>query len=230
MSIFYHLAGFSFKKEENKIIKKENITEVSALPQVRLKSEVPLVKKVQSVESIGINNDLNLDNSDLKSEFMCLLLGPYEDVITARSQSLVLSNQDIEAKLVERVDEIISLYWVYITPSESKDAGIKRLAALQEAGIYSYIVAEGEWKNAISLGFFSSSTAVDKIIQERRQAGDNVAKIVRQKEIKSIWLALGHDDLGKISSEVFESMKKENLLLKKEEKGCNSVALLSVIN
>lgn len=212
---------FQFQAAEKKVVNTKKETVIKSLPQIRLKDEVPLFNVIDSTEKP--QELVDNDNS------MCELIGPYQDNITAQAQAILLAESGITARLIERVDEIVPLYWVYIPPFDSREQAISKLESLQIAGVDSYLVTEDEWENAISLGFFRTLQAAESVVKELSLTGNNVAKTIRQREIKSTWLAIEGNDVPKISKAVFQTLKKDNLLLKKEEKGCNSVALLPSI-
>jgi SPOR domain len=93
-----------------------------------------------------------------------------EDVVRAR---LVLTELRPGVSVSERKGDRQDKYWVYIAPMENRADAEKRIAELKRAGISDFfVVAEaGEWRNAISLGVFSS--------QEKAQARLQAVKAKR---------------------------------------------------
>tara|TARA_R100001440_G_scaffold68956_1_gene90627 strand:- start:148 stop:858 length:711 start_codon:yes stop_codon:yes gene_type:complete len=66
-----------------------------------------------------------------------------------------------ELKLFKvHVDDVVtrrdSYHWVLIPPYKTREAALGSLERLQRAGVDSYLVTEGEYKNGISLGLFES--------------------------------------------------------------------------
>ena len=86
----------------------------------------------------------------------CAFIGSFasDDAVNTaqrRLQSLEISTR-IES--VEIPDE--PLWWVYVPPASSASEAQRQLARLSERQIESFLVTQGEFANAISLGYFRS--------------------------------------------------------------------------
>jgi uncharacterized protein with PIN domain len=108
----------------------------------------------------------------------------------------------------------------------NEEAAVKELNALQAVEIDSYIVTEGDYKNAISLGVFSQDESANVVARKVRALGYKVEVVLREKTKEQIWLSIEQGVLGQTITELMEKLKKENILLKTQEKSCQAVASL----
>lgn len=78
---------------------------------------------------------------------------------------------------VEEVDRPLpSLHWVIIPPQPAAVA-LRQFRELQRQGLDSYLVTEGENKNAISLGLFESRNAAISVLEEKKRHNLNVVLV-----------------------------------------------------
>ncbi len=159
----------------------------------------------------------------------CFLLGPYQEIVTARSHVNLLEKRVIRAEMVESVSELPALYWVFIPPFSTEAEAVSALRRLQENSKDSYLVTEGEFENAISLGVFRVVSSAEMIRKEIVRLGFDAKMTLRKKEMKAIWLSIGEEEEGELTHNLFERMKVDNILLKKQDKLCDDVALLKRI-
>lgn len=102
----------------------------------------------------------------------CFTLGPFptkKAVSDARDQ---LSGWGIDAR--QRLDKDKSRpgYWVMIPPSDSREQARAHIARLKENQITDYfLVATGEFKNAVSLGVFSRPELARRRLNRIQQMG-----------------------------------------------------------
>ncbi|CAA0080568.1 Uncharacterised protein [BD1-7 clade bacterium] len=157
---------------------------------------------------------------------MCLLLGPYPEVVSARSGKNRLVRQDVPAQIVELETPLQPLYWVYVVPLESRQKAIALLLKLQGEKVDSFMVTESPYENAISLGLFSKEDSANRVMAKHLSGGLNVKKTLRERTNSALWLAVQPADLPKISPEVLNLLANEDFSIKKQEKRCKSVALL----
>ncbi|WP_148861584.1 SPOR domain-containing protein [Marinobacter fonticola] len=89
---------------------------------------------------------------------------------------------------VEQISPRPFYHWVLVPPLGSRSAALERLEELQRAGVDSYLVTEGEYSNAISLGLFES----EKLAQDlnARFQSRNVETVLVNKDRNQISYAL----------------------------------------
>jgi hypothetical protein len=64
------------------------------------------------------------------------------------------------------------LFWIYLAPTESRESAMALLENLKDRGIRDYrLINRGSLENAVSLGLFSSQSAVNKRLSELKQKG-----------------------------------------------------------
>lgn len=65
-----------------------------------------------------------------------------------------------------------SLFWVYLAPQQSRESAMAVLDTLEKKGIRDYrLINRGDLANAVSLGLFSSQSAVNARLQELHEQG-----------------------------------------------------------
>ncbi|WP_203143795.1 SPOR domain-containing protein [Marinobacter mangrovi] len=76
-------------------------------------------------------------------------------------RSIGVTLQTVAIEKVE--DERPPYHWVLIPPFPSREGALKRLEELQRAGVDSFLVTEGAYRNAISLGLFESQKLAEDL-------------------------------------------------------------------
>ena len=239
--VFFNMAlfaWFSFKEKSAPVGHQVAfIVNFPAAKKLTLKSEIPqsqLAKmkapKPQPKKDMALEIQQLAGKSYDENAEMCVLLGPYDEVVTARSHLLQLADRHIVADLREGTLLLPALYWVYVGPFESEEEALSVLQFLQESQIDSYLVAEGEYTNAVSLGVFRVKESAEKIKSDIARLGFTAKIELRKKEKKAIWLSFGQDGRSDFEQSLLESFKSENIFLKIQEKPCKAVALLKVIH
>ena len=133
------LLGFQGSKPavEPETIAKQAVVEDSSVPTIHLFSEMM--------------EDQNL----LSGNRHCFSLGPFHSSEDKNEIQALL--EDVSANIIER--ETLALvekgYWVYMPPYESLLEANQVLLSLQALGLKDIgVIYNGDWKNAISLGYF----------------------------------------------------------------------------
>ncbi|HTN33021.1 MAG TPA: hypothetical protein VL091_03365 [Marinobacter sp.] len=107
----------------------------------------------------------------------CVTLGWIRSLESARAlvrhQALVQSS-GLSVKEVER--PLPPLHWVIIPP-QPHDMALEQFRDIQRQGVDSYLVTEGENKNAISLGLFESYNAAIFVLEEKKRQNLNVVLV-----------------------------------------------------
>ena len=64
-------------------------------------------------------------------------------------------------------------YWVYIPPLRNSDHAVRKMGELGRLGLNNYYRVEdnGQWNNAISMGFFDDEDEADDLLEELRRTG-----------------------------------------------------------
>ncbi|KAF0801878.1 hypothetical protein A6D6_04220 [Alcanivorax xiamenensis] len=121
---------------------------------------------------------------------LCTVVGPWSDSDEARRARIQLRAAGL-AGWVEPVRvEKDRLNWVYLPPFESRQRALEALNELQALGVDSFIVKEGEYANAISLGYFSNVESAEGLRTKMRNAGYPVFARETAREVTEYWIYL----------------------------------------
>lgn len=102
----------------------------------------------------------------------CARLGWFESETKVREVAAALGKSR-DQYVVERLErELAPLHWVLIPPQPEGQAR-KMFRDIQRRGIDSYLVTEGESRNAISLGLFESREAAISVLEEKNRQNLN---------------------------------------------------------
>lgn len=151
----------------------------------------------------------------------CWFAGDYANKAAADRAVGVIQGMQLEAKLVAREVPDEADYWVHVGPFGSRDEAIRALQQLRGRNIDSFLIDEGELKNAISLGFFSQKSSAQRLLRRYRdlEYSLQVHEVLRYKT---------HYDLfayGRVEGvDIEQALAREGLTAKsskREKKSCN---------
>jgi hypothetical protein len=153
-------------------------------------------EKIKSFVSKGetlsvIDNKIELRSS--VQQGVCKIVGPVLDVSIARQIMRRLRGKNISTDVIEKEDVVSRDYWVLIPPRASEKQALRLLKQLQLSNIDSYIVTQGDYANAISLGLFTVKASAYKIKKEMLEAGFDVSVQEILRSQKRFWLRLYGD-------------------------------------
>lgn len=180
---------------------------------------VDLVEPQQDIAEV-----VDQDNND-----DCALIGSYPEVISARQARLTLMEAGIDAKVVLIVKKLPAVSWVYLPPAASRKEALSTLKQLQDRNVDSFLVAEGEYENAISLGFFSNNESAEAVIRQRKEQGYDARVTMRERERKSYWVALSAGARRVDDALLNRLSQQQQPVVKKQEISCEEVALFEAI-
>ena len=191
---------------------------------------VPERSKKSGVESPGIianhSGETTPGEAVKSAERVCGMLGPFDDVITARQFRYRLSTVDIAATIKKETVPIDPVYWVYLEPLASRKEALSVLRKLQNAKIDSYIITEGELANGLSLGFFRQKESAEKIMRKRIDDGFEAKLLLKDRSRDLIWVVLEPQEMEKVSEELIKSMSADFKFIQTRQNLCEHVASL----
>ncbi|KEF29686.1 hypothetical protein D777_00352 [Marinobacter nitratireducens] len=140
------------------------------LPRVSsLKAQPPTTKsEAKPVEAPEPEPDAAVASS--AQALSCARVGWFEARELAQANELA-GNLDGQVQEVER--DLAPLHWVIIPP-QPREVALKQFQEIQRQGVDSYLVTEGENRNAISLGLFESREAAISVLEEKKRQNLNV--------------------------------------------------------
>jgi hypothetical protein len=103
---------------------------------------------------------------------VCLEWGAFVGGETARAEQ-ALEPLGLGAKLIQRKQDDVAGFWVYIPPLSSRQVATQKAAELKRLGVDDYFVVpdDPKWRNAISLGVFKTEEAAKARLDALRAKG-----------------------------------------------------------
>ncbi len=134
----------------------------------------------------------------------CRFVGPLE-TRELPAEVLAAINGQSGQSWVETQRAEAPLWWVHLAPASTTAEARQRLAALQQRGIDSFRIDDGEFRNAISLGYFRSRDNANRLTEEY-QRRDIDAQVRELPQARSIyWYRLPADGESTALAEVVEA-------------------------
>lgn len=106
----------------------------------------------------------------------CLEWGAFAGDELARAQE-ALQKLQLGGSVSQRKIEQTRDFWVFIPPLKSRPDALKKTDELKALGVVeSYVVDDSKWRNAVSLGVFSTEDAAANYLAQLREKGVRSAK------------------------------------------------------
>ncbi|MBE0487359.1 hypothetical protein [Marinobacter sp.] len=167
-------------------------------PPVSKKSEHGVLPRVSSLKVAAPAVSLE------RSSLACVRIGWFE----SRDEAERFGVQFAEDFVVQEVErELPPLNWVMIPP-QSREAALAEFRVLYAGGVESYVVSEGEYRNAISLGLFESRSAAESVLEQKRQQNLNVVLVNFPRNRIGYALVLGVDP--ERETELVQAVESDN--------------------
>jgi len=124
-----------------------------------------------------------------EERMLCVSFGPFAESYQAGELSNWLKENKIQTKLRTESGGKDQLFWIYLSPSESKDEAIAAIEELKGKGIHDYkLIDKGNLQNAISLGLFSNQAAANRRLNELKNIGYLPIMVPYHKTQSIIWV------------------------------------------
>lgn len=158
----------------------------------------------------------------------CVLLGPWEEIISARQLKSRLPYEAESMRIVKLVEALPEVFWVYLPPRESEAKARELVAKLQSEGIDSFMVGDEQdaYLYAISLGVYSKLASAESVQADIVAKGYAAQVAEKMREQEQFWLALSPKDSENFKPEAIETVIVDMPGLKNKEKSCQSIAVL----
>ncbi len=153
-------------------------------------SDVMIEKKI--VDRL-INNYPELATNHVRKteqkKQLCVSFGPFTELNQASELSNWLRGNKIKTRQRTDDGEKDQYFWIYLSPSGSKDEAISAIADLKDKGVRDYkLINTGNLQNAISLGLFSSQASVNRRLKEIKDIGYQPIMVPYHKARSTIWV------------------------------------------
>jgi len=126
-------------------------------------------------------------SSPLPRRELCLMVGPFPEVVTARQVALRLENKGLNGTVNSLEFGDRSEFWAYLGPFPTRELALQVLAAVQARGQDAFIIGEGELRNAIALGIFQTRKEAE-VAKEGYAAAGHVVKLAEvPRAVNQLW-------------------------------------------
>jgi hypothetical protein len=142
-----------------------------------------------------------------QTERSCVRLGWIENAERARrlvNNQPLAEEADFKVEEVER--ELSPLHWVLIPP-QPEAVALRQFRDIQRQGIDSYLVTEGENRNAISLGLFESRESAISVLEEKKR--QNLNAVLVNFPRNQISYALSFEAEPELAEELVQAVKAD---------------------
>lgn len=139
----------------------------------------------------------------------CAFVGQFMAEQAAENAVEWLASLELSPRVVTHDVPDEPLWWVHIPPASSTSEAERRLRTLNERQIESFLVSQGEFRNAISLGYFRSRSNAMKLNSEFND--DGVESELREIErfSQTYWLVFDPDEAGLVGESSLRSVRSE---------------------
>lgn len=163
-------------------------------------------------------------SADNRNEEMCVMVGPYSQLLHAEYLVERLAAMDVTAVIssVEVPDSIA--YWVYLVPEMSEKEALRRLYEIQAKNIDSFIIPSGELANGISFGMFNDQGVAQARLEEIRMQGYQPKLREIERTHRETWVTLAPGEAEKIDAAVWVDLLNQQPGIEKRQNFCQGVA------
>ena len=119
----------------------------------------------------------------------CFSFGPIADESQANGlRDWFASNGGI-AQMRHKDEQGRQLFWVYLSPQDSRQDAMKTIKSFQTKGIRDFrLIVKGKMVNAISMGLFSSQAAVNNRLRELQKKGYKPVVVPYSDGKRAFWV------------------------------------------
>lgn len=179
---------------------------------IRLLSESPALKKPK-VREVAVES----------VQSGCMFFGDFESLVEADVLRQRLAGLDIEST-AEEVSAVSGVdYWVYLEPLASRSASLRQLNELQARQIDSFIIAEGELANGISLGIFPRAESATSVMARLTDAGYDPVLRELSREQRGFWVRVAPKSMRLLDEGLLVSLAADFGDLRHEMRPCSAI-------
>lgn len=127
---------------------------------------------------------------------LCPVVGPWSGRGEAERARVQLDAAGLRASVQAVTVHRDHLNWVYLPPYPSRQKALAVLGDLQSHGVDSFIVKDGQYANAISLGYFTSDDSAQGLQLRMRDAGYPAQVTQTSRPVTEYWLYMPDQAAG----------------------------------
>lgn len=155
----------------------------------------------------------------------CMYLGSFDSIEEAETLRQRLAGLNIESVAQQEEAESGQDYWVYLPPLASRDASLRQLKELQARQIDSFLIAEGDLENGISLGIFPRRESAISVMERLVAAGYEPAMRELLRDQRSYWIRVSPDSSRLLDGVLLGVLSVDFKDLRHDMKLCEPVAM-----
>jgi|GEM_PF-3305616 len=218
------MEGESKTGPEGKLIQRpaESGDQLILLSEIDASELTPVVQSPPSAQSLI--EEEGPEETVEEEVFSCVLSGPFASESRARELGDRVGALGFSVEFLTETIETPGSIMVYMGPFASAQQARRDLQVIQASGLDSFVVADGELANAISLGVFRAN-------ENARAQQDRIERLGYQSEIYQYMV---EDDryfvnfsgraMGTITNDYWANIASEYKGISIEQKACNEVA------
>jgi hypothetical protein len=170
----------------------QNIASMMDQGNVMIEKKV-LDELAPSLLDFSTNNNQSFDDEKI----LCVSFGPFAEKGQADELSNWLQEKEIQTKQRGEGGKQDQYFWIYLSASESEDEAMEAIEDLKGKGVKDYkLINKGSLQNAISLGLFSTQSAVNKRLNELKNIGYLPIIVPYHQNQSIIWVDARVDTKG----------------------------------
>lgn len=154
----------------------------------------------------------------------CVISGPFETRNEAELLADQVSSLGLDTAVFSRKTETSGSIMVYIEPFVSAQEAQRELRVLQSSGVDSFVIADGELDNGISLGVFRTrqNALTQQVRIERLGYETNTRQFMVEED--EFYVNSGGGVLDALADDYWANIANEYKDISIEQKACNEVA------
>ncbi|RKZ70376.1 MAG: hypothetical protein DRQ48_06415 [Gammaproteobacteria bacterium] len=162
----------------------QNISSMMDQGNVMIEKKV-LDELAPGLPDFPTNNRQNFDDEKM----LCVSFGPFTEKGQADELSNWLQEKGIQTMQRGEGGKQDQYFWIYLSAGESEDEAIAAIKDLKGKGVKDYkLINKGNLQNAISLGLFSTQSAVNNRLNELKSIGYQPIIVPYHKNQSIIWV------------------------------------------
>jgi len=151
----------------------------------------PTVKKRPHLASEGgPGSDQSLAGGAAGSVRQCAQIGAYTEIDDAERWQEKIAKEHYKVTLQSLVVPGSLEYWVLIVTNKGRNAALAVLHEVQKKKLDSYLVTEGAYENAISLGLFVNELSAMQLSEQVSVMGYSAGVYERTHHLNEYWLQI----------------------------------------
>ena len=155
---------------------------------------------------------------------VCHMIGPFKEKISAhqvqdRLRALDITVNTYQVNIPDKPD-----YWVYLGPMRSRKEALDVLRELQGKKVDSFLIADGDLVNGISLGFFTKKELAQGVLKQRREQGYDAKLREVPRFTQELWEVFADEQYTKFSDELWRQIKAGTQGIELRKNSCDLIA------